>query len=96
MYQYRSHDHIVSFYMRHFSLHYMLVKHAIFLVYNQGGWDKPPWLRNCQLTKAYVLGAYSLCAQVCVACKFLRWADGRQKCSLASQEGDEARHRALC
>ena len=24
-----------------------------------------------------VLGAYSLFAQVCVACKFLRWTDGR-------------------
>ena len=54
------------------------------------GYDKLPWLRNSQLTKAYVLGAYSLCAQVCVACKFLRWADGRQKWSLASRERDEA------
>ena len=35
-----------------------------------------PWLRNSQLTTAYVLDAYSLCAHVYVACKFLRWADG--------------------
>ena len=50
------------------------------------GEDKLPWLRNSELTKAYILGAYSLGAKVCVACKFLPWAGGRQKWSLASRE----------